>query len=470
MNALLTFAQDIRVIEGFGGTEWTNQTQLHPLALAMTMVNGLALVLLPRRYSIWPILIMLCFVAPAQRLVVAGLDFNLIRLMVLFGAFRVLVRREFLGINVLPIDAVILAFILVRAAVYTLQWSQTSSLIYQLGQGFDGLGMYALFRCLLRSWDDVLRTTIGFIVLSVPVLISFAIEHQTGRNMFSVFGGVPEFTKIREGRMRCQGAFAHPIIAGCFWASMLPLVTSLWWRGGVVRAWCALGTGTMLGIVVLTASSTPITAVAFGIFGWIMVLARRYMGWVLLSTTALLVMLHMVMKAPVWHLISRIQITAGNTGHHRFMLIDSTIRRFDEWALLGTRTTAHWFWGGQDVTNQYVLEAVTGGGITLALFVLMLVLAFRMVGVCWRSASGSRAGMLAAWSIGVTLFVHCTNFIGVSYFGQATPLWYMHLAIVASMYEAVRRASLGRTAVSPVPAASRARFDAVPAHAVGARP
>jgi hypothetical protein len=470
MNPLFTIAQDVRIIEGFGGTEWANQTQLHPLALAMTIVNGLALVLLPRRYSIWPILVMLCFVAPAQRLVVAGLDFNLIRLMVLFGAVRVLIRREFLGIRVLPIDVVMIAFILVRAAVYTAQWGNSSSLIYQLGQGFDGLGMYALFRCLLRSWDDVVRTTIGFIVLSVPVLICFAIEHQTGRNMFSVFGGVPEFTQIREGRMRCQGAFAHPIIAGCFWASMLPLVTALWWRGSVGRVWCMLGTGTMLGIVILTASSTPITAVAFGVFGWVMFLARRYMGWVILGTTALLVMLHMVMKAPVWHLISRIQITAGNTGYHRFMLIDSAIRRFDEWALLGTRTTAHWFWGGQDVTNQYVLEGVTGGAITLVLFIVTLVLAFRMVGVCWRSASGSRAGMLAAWSIGVMFFVHATNFIGVSYFGQATPLWYMHLAIAASMYEAVRRASRGRAATSPPPVTSRSRFDAVPVLPVGARP
>ena len=43
----------------------------------------------------------------------------------------------------------------------------------------------------------------------------------------AAMGGVPEITVVREGRLRCQGAFAHPILAGCFWAEQLPLIAAL---------------------------------------------------------------------------------------------------------------------------------------------------------------------------------------------------------------------------------------------------
>jgi hypothetical protein len=37
--------------------------------------------------------------------------------------------------------------------------------------------------------------------------------------------------------------------------------------------------------------------------------------------------------------------------------------------------------------------------------------------------------------LGVCLFVHSTNFIGVSYFGQGVFLWYLALAMTVSMWE-----------------------------------
>ena len=59
--------------------------------------------------------------------------------------------------------------------------------------------MYFLFRCLVRTWEDVDRVVLGFIVISVPVAIFFLIERSTGRNLFAMFGGVPLITDIRDG-------------------------------------------------------------------------------------------------------------------------------------------------------------------------------------------------------------------------------------------------------------------------------
>ncbi|MDX2114090.1 MAG: hypothetical protein SFZ24_00535 [Planctomycetota bacterium] len=462
-----TLAQNIRVIENFGGAGWTNQTNLHPLGLTLTVLCGLALLAMPRRLSIWPFIVMACMVAPAQRLVIGGLDFSLIRLMVIFGMLRVVLRHEYAGVRWQRVDYVILAFALVRTMAYTIQQASVSALIFQAGMTFDAVGLYFLFRCLVRDWRDVIRTMVGFIVMSLPVAAAFFVESKTGRNAFAFFGGVPEITLVREGRLRCQGAFAHPIIAGCFWASLIPSVVALWWQGAMNRLWALIGVSTMCAIVLFSASSTPVMGVIFGLLGWAMFLMRWWMRYVLILFVMALIGLHFSMNKPVWHLISRITIAKGNTGHHRYMLIDGAVNRFSEWALVGTRSTAHWFWGGQDVTNHYILEGVRGGFLTLALFVTTIWMCFTAAGRTWRVWSGDRSKLMLSWSLGVCLFVHCTNFIGVSYFGQAVFLWYLLLAMIVSMDEMSQKAVAARPRVRARRAPGGARNGFAPAGARG---
>jgi hypothetical protein len=146
-----------------------------------------------------------------------------------------------------------------------------------------------------------------------------------------------------------------------------------------------------------------------------------------------LVALHLVMKGPVWHLISRIDLVGGSTGYHRYNLIDQTIHRFGEWWLFGTYSTAHWGWFLFDTANMYVNEAVRGGLVTLLLFVAVLVMAFRGVGKILAESKDDRGRYLFAWALGVALFAHCMMFIAVSYFGQIIVVWYLLLAAIASL-------------------------------------
>jgi hypothetical protein len=57
-------------------------------------------------------------------------------------------------------------------------------------------------------------------------------EMATGRNAFASFGGVHEIAQMRNGLLRCQGPFAHPILAGTFGATQLPLFIALWFQEG----------------------------------------------------------------------------------------------------------------------------------------------------------------------------------------------------------------------------------------------
>ena len=140
------------------------------------------------------------------------------------------------------------------------------------------------------------------------------------------------------------------------------------------------------------------------------------------------------MNAPVWHLMSRVNIFGGSTGWHRYHLFDQFIERTSEWFFLGTTETMHWGLGLVDITNQYVLEGVRGGFLTLLIFIIML---YKSVQI-----SGQSSLLLAdqpkhwiAWGVCVSLLGHVVSFWGVSYFGQILMLMYMVLAMAGFFHE-----------------------------------
>jgi len=416
---------------------WANRTTLHPICIILLVACALTMILVPRRYGVLPIGIIACFIPLSQRLFVLGLNFDMIRLITMVGWFRLVLKGEARGLVWKPIDRVFLAWVLCGSIIYAIQNASLASLVNRLGNAFDAIGLYFLFRYQIRTWQDLYDEIACLACLCLAVALMFGVEYATGRNPFAVLGYVPDETLVREGRLRCQGAFAHPILAGCFWASLMPLI----WTGvllpGSMRILCSLAALASLFIVVACGSSTPVMSVIFAIIGAMSFAVRRHMRVIRWGILSALLALHLLMKAPVWHLISRIDIVGGNTSWHRYHLIDAAINRFWEWWLTGTKSTAHWDDWGQlvDVTNQYVLEGVRGGVLTLVVFILLIVLAFAGAGrySLLEMSRGNRGRAILAWGMGVSLFVHCMNFLGVSYFGQISVMWYLILANIASL-------------------------------------
>jgi len=431
---------------------WHNQTTLHPLGLLAVLVCGVAVWLLPRRFAPIPLLVLACFVAPAQRVVVLGLDFNLIRLMVVLGWMRLATRREWRLLRVNRLDVVIVLWALSGAAAFTLTHGSSAALVNRLGFLLDALGMYFLFRLLVRSWSDLRLIAASVAVIALPVACAFLIEKATARNMFALFGGVPEITTMRAGQLRCQGAFAHPILAGSFWAALMPLIAAVWWTArGSMRVLAPIGLAGALIVVLTCASSTPLLAMLLGLGAMLLYPLRRYLSWMRLGAVVMLIAVNFVMIAPLWHLLARISIVEGSTGWYRYKLIDEFFEHAPEWWLHGTQSTAHWWkWGSVDVTNQYVLEGVHGGLVTLLLFVAVLGVAFHAVGRVRQHAEHLPGRRLLTWSLGCMLLVHATTFFAVSYFGQIIVVWYLTLAMAGTVLSidhgqrfAIRSARLG---------------------------
>ena len=402
-----------------------------------------------------PIIVMACFIAPGQRIAIFGLNFDLIRMLVLIGFFRVIVRSELVALRWKPMDTIVVAWAVTATILYTVLYQTPEALIYQLGAKiFDGAFAYFVLRCLVQTWDDVRRTMLVFVIVSIPVSIAFLFEQATARNVFSIFGGVPEITVMRNDRLRCQGAFAHPILAGVFWAAIQPMILGLWFAGARYKPLALVGLFCSTVIVLTCASSTPLSGMILGGVAWAFWPLRARMQQVRWGLAALLVVLHFAMKNPVWFLFAKVDFVGGSTGWHRFFLMDEFIKQIGAWWAVGMKELLHedLF----DITNQYVLEGINGGLLSMMLFIWIIARAFSGVGRLWRVEQRSRANQVMAWAMGVTMFVHVTSFFAVSYFGQINILFTMHLAMIASLAPGLAPApalvpAAPRRAVAPTP-------------------
>jgi hypothetical protein len=304
----------------------------------------------------------------AQRIVVAGADFTLMRILLLAYVVRLLVRGEYRNFRWNRLDTAIVCWTVAGTVIMCIQLGVANALVNRIGWSFDILVTYFLVRCLIRQVDDVLSLGKIIALVAIPIAVTFAFEYQTQRNPFSIFGGVPQVTLVREGRLRCQGPFSHPILAGTFWASTLPLLWLLWRNDVAARRLAIAGLFAALFIVFACSSSTPLISVLAAAGGIALFRLRAWRTAMWVSFCLLLFALHMVMNMPVWHLMARADFVGGSTGWHRFRIFDAFINNFREWYLTGEPNPMSWgVWEMRDITNQFILEGLRGGLLTLSI-------------------------------------------------------------------------------------------------------
>ena len=326
-------------------------------------------------------------------------------------------------------DRAILWWILVSVLAFTLLYLDFAAFVNRLGVAYNTLGVYFLVRFLIRDSDDVDRVLKLFSIICAFVAVCMILEQLTGRNAFSVFGGVPAITSIREGRIRSQGPFAHPIIAGTLGATFLPLFAGLWWAKRA-RMYATIGLFGGLAMTVTCASATPLMAIVAAIGAVFFWPFRGHMRAFRRAFVALLVGLHLVMKAPVWALIGRVSVIGGSSGDHRYELVNRTILHFSDWWLLGYGDTERWGYLMHDTANAFVDAAVTGGLLGLGLFIAIFVRCFRCIGLARKAEHGYRNLERRHWAWGAWLFANVVAFFGIGYFDQSSVAWYSLLAMI----------------------------------------
>jgi hypothetical protein len=416
-------------------------SNFNPLAFGLLVALVGLIWWLPRRFAVCPLLIMTCLMPMGQVMVLMGLNFHLFRILLLVGGLRVLVKGEAARLVTTRTDK-LMACWAVATVLGTMSKPSMALFVSRSGDVYNAIGCYFFVRCVIVSFEDIVTSVRALAFLSLPVAVLMVVEKATAHNLLSVFGGVPSVTDIRDGHLRCQGAFRHPILAGTFGATQFPLFAALWFYRPRYRRLAVAAVISSLLIVVAASSSGALMALFAGMVGLTLWKWRRYMRSIRRGAVVAIIGLALVMKAPVWYLFARLSDVTGGTGWHRAYLIDQTIAHFDEWWLFGTTYTAHWGPGGQviaadpnmmDITNHFVMEGVKGGVLKLALFIAMIVGCFRRVGRWIRVAGAKSPAKIFVWAMGVSLFAHCLSFMSVPYFDQSIMVWFWLLAAISSL-------------------------------------
>jgi hypothetical protein len=415
----------------FGGG--ASETMLHPLVAVWMLVAALLILTLPREKAIVPFLLAF-FTIPIQQVILIGpLHFPVLRILILVGLARAAAQgggltseRRFPG-GLSRLDKAVLLWTVSSFVINSLQWMELQALIKLAGDFLDSLGGYLAVRFLIPDREAVRRTIKVLALVCVIQGTCMMSEQVTRHNVYAPLG-VNE-PSIREGHTRSEGVLGT-LFGGTFAGVLVPLFLWLRTEKGSERTAVA-GLIGATAMVMASHASTSWVAYGSGLLGICFWPLRKKMRFVRWGVVVTLVGLHLVMHGPVWSIIEHIDLTGGSSNYHRYMLVDNCIRHFDQWWLLGYRYPGDWGFDMWDLCNQFVVAAVTGGLLTLALFILIYSRSFGTIGAARRLVSGDRSREFLLWCLGSTMFANLVGSFGINYMVQLQLLFFPVLASIS---------------------------------------
>jgi hypothetical protein len=410
---------------------------MNAIAIVFLMINGGLLLTIPRQWAPLPLLIGACYMTLGQVIQFGPFNFPVLRILLAVGFVRVIVRSERLSGRINGLDWLMILWAAWALISSLFHGEPLATLVNRLGLVYNGCGIYFLLRIFCQSLDDALRLCRITAILLIPLSIEMLAEKLTGYNLFSTLGGVPAAPDLRGGKIRAQGPFSHAILAGTIGAVCLPLMIGLWQK---YRKTAIAGILACIVIAFSSSSSGPIMSALFAIGALLIWNWHQYTPLVRRLAVLGFLGLDLVMKAPAYYLIARIDLTGNSTSWHRAALIETAANHFSEWWLVGTDFTRHWLnygvvWSSNhiDITNHYLVMGVNGGLLLMLLWIAILVKGFSFVGQTLRQASPlPPESRFMMWALGASLFSHAATFISVSYFDQSFVFIYLTLAAICA--------------------------------------
>ena len=375
---------------------------------------------LPYRWAFLPLLIAACH-TPYVPFVGS---FTVVRIVIMVGILRAW-SGGFLKFDVThPMDRLLGLFVvIVMLSGFAYPWNGGDAFVTRLRISMDVAGTYVFARAYLAERESLERFAIGLAAVLIPFGLMMFYERISGNNPYRILGGQSLMAIVRDGRIRAQGSFGTPILAGTVAATALPFLVSIWHQHKTLALASLLAA---LVTIFSTSSSGPIgtAMVAMAVMcGWKW---RSHVGTILVWLAVALLVLHFIKSRPVWYLMALMDFVGGSTGWHRAYLIDMAIKHLDEWWAFGTDFTRHWMPYGLasdpnhcDITNYYIQLGVTGGLALTGALIAIQWRSFRLLGqeITNRFANDGLE-KFRLWCLGSALAAHAVTFLSISYFDQ----------------------------------------------------
>jgi hypothetical protein len=414
----------------FGGG--LSESFMSPVVAALMLVTMALVFLLPRNRVAIPFLVFTFLTPLSQQVFVGGVHLFAQRLVTVCGLVRYLLGSKRLTGGFNRLDKLFLLWAVCRAGAFVLLFHEGGAVVNQAGFLIDAIGGYLFVRYLIRDESDIRLVARVLVVIAFVMAACMLYEHVAKANVFSLLFGGQIAPHVRNGKIRSHGVFLQEILASAFGGTLPPLF--LWLcRGGRSKIGALVGVVSSAVITVTSSSSTGVSAFIVGVVALLLWPLRKHMRPIRWGIVAAIAGLAMVMKAPVWYIIARVDFAGGSTGWDRAFLIDQFIRHFSDWWLIGTHDNASWGDFTWDQCNQFVAEGETGGLVTLTLFIMIISWSFSKIGIARKvaGACGTKGREWLLWTMGATLCAHIAAFMGISYFDQTKVWWFVTLAIIS---------------------------------------
>lgn len=410
------------------------------LGLQILPLIAIVLLAVPRRWASVVFLIGVIFIPMGANVLLGPFSLYPLRILVLAGLLRCAVRREIPQMLPVPCDLLFGVFALLLAASSLFHEDFAETFINHTALSIDTVGTYFLFRTWIIDWKGLLFFMRSMLVFLVPLTLFMTIEYLTRRNLFHFVGGLPLESELREGSVRARGPFRHSILAGTFGGVSLPMAFAFWHTAPRLARFAV---GLSLLVVYLSTSGGPIMTLGAVVVALALWRVRSRLSIIVRAALLGLVLLHIVMKAPVWYLIARIDVGGG--GYHRARLIDSAVQYFHEWWLAGTSYTRHWMPTGvtwsedhTDITNNFLRIGVIGGLSLMLTFMGFFRSSFKQLSAVLHSSDEDFDNYkYCAWCLGCSLFGHAVAMMSVGYYDQSTAVFYSLVAGISSGCSAI---------------------------------
>ncbi len=427
----------------FGGG--ATETMIHPLVAVYLLIATVLMLTLPRGKAIAPFLLAFFTIPLGQVVILGGFHFTALRILILAGLVRRASSRDSPPVDRYPrgfnnVDWVVVLWSVSNVIAFCLLWAEMGAFIKSLGDILDILGGYLVVRFLITDGEAIRRTIkvlAAICTINGVCMINEWISHV---NVFGLMGGILLAVTVRDGHIRSSGVLGC-LYAGAFAGVLIPLFLWLWMdRNSRMAAYAGLAGATAM--VITSYSSTSWLAFMGSLVGLAFWPLRKQMRLVRWAFSLTLLTLHMVMKAPVWALIARIDLTGSSSGEHRYQLVDMTVRHFSDWWLLGFKHPGTWGWDAWDLCNQFVAVAMTGGLATLIFYIAIFKRSFGAIGTARKQVKGDRGQEWLLWCLGSALFATVVSHFGINYMQQLLMGVFPLLACISVATHGMRRTAV----------------------------
>jgi hypothetical protein len=410
----------------------------NPIAFIIFIILAAITVFVDRKWAPFPILIAVCYFTIAQGIQIGPFNFNVIRLFIAVGFFRVVIKNEINMVAIVRQDINFIIWGLIAILASMFHNNVEDALVYRMGIVYDIFGIYYLIRCFCKNLSDLEQLVKILALLLLPISLCMVYEKISDYNIFSILGGVAENSLIRDDKVRAQGPFLHAILAGTVGSVTIPLFIGIF---KLHKREAIIGIASGIIMVVTSTSSGPLMGTIVGVMALLFWKKRDLVKYLPAIFVLAYLFLGIIMKDPPYYVISKFDLTGSSTGWHRARLIESSLEHFDEWWFAGTDYTRHWMASGvswsqehTDITNYYIKMGVLGGISLMIMLVAIFVTCFRYIGRLMNYYSTDNKQKFMIWAIGSSLFTHAVTCLSVSYFDQSYVFLYLIIGAVSSLY------------------------------------